>query len=380
MKRSKTTLLCVGIAAVLLAGAGVPDAVADYQCYSQWVDETQTYTCTRTRQVYRCRTANVCTTVTEQSCSWNPYLYVYECTDVERQVCEPERRCRWETETYTDTCTRTISVYRCTSTRSHTHSTYCTIPSGVPGYSSGTVTGSSDYTDSDHDASVACSNRQAAANRWLSNNPVCSCSNCQVAGLSGGGTRMSRGACTALNASANQWLRDNPVCSCSGCASAGLSGAGDRMSTSACRSLNSRAYNINNPVCSCSNCEVAGLSGGGTRMSRGACTALNASANQWLQDNPVCSCSGCASAGLSGAGDRMSTSACRSLNSRAYNINNPVCSCSNCEVAGLSGGGTRMSRGPARRSTRRPTSGCGTIPCARAAAARQPDCRAPATG
>ena len=122
MGRAKI-VLCAAIAAVLLVGILVP-AVAETGSYSctrtetyrclhtetYACTETESYWCSKTRHVYRCHTAQVCTTRTERVCSWNPYLYTNVCRDVEQRVCQPERRCRWETETYRDRCTREVDA------------------------------------------------------------------------------------------------------------------------------------------------------------------------------------------------------------------------------------------------------------------------------
>ena len=177
----------------------------------------------------------------------------------------------------------------------------------------------------------ACTELNGRAAQWLRDNPVCSCANCATAEVAGAGTRISTSACTALNAKADAWITANPECACTGCQAAKLEGNGDRMSTTACTDLNTRAYNINNPECVCADCATAGLEGAGTRMSKAKCTALNASAAQWLVDNPICTCSECGTAELEGNGDRMSTEDCTALNTKANRKNNPVCSCPGCE-------------------------------------------------
>ncbi len=164
MRRAKI-VLCAAVAAVLLVGILVP-AVADkqtepfsckktetYACVhtvTYACKETETYWCSKTRRVYRCHTAQVCTTKTERVCSWNPYLRTNVCRDVKKRVCQPERRCQWETETYRGRCTREVDATctrevtgtctreytgTCTRPKSHTHR--CT---GEAGYITDTRT------------------------------------------------------------------------------------------------------------------------------------------------------------------------------------------------------------------------------------------------
>lgn len=272
MRRAKI-VLCVAIAAVLLVGILVP-ATADkqtepygcketetyrclqtetyackktegypcrktetYRCLQTETyacKETESYWCSKTRRVYRCHTAEVCTTKTERVCSWNPYLRTNICREVERRVCQPDRRCQWETETYRDRCTREVDATctrevtgtctrqvnatctrqvdgtcerevigtcerevdaTCTRIDPHTHSIQCTMPAGASegGYTSGTMTGVSDYTSTHHDPQIQCSEKKARVNRRLSANPVCSVN----------GTRMSASDCEELKCGAS---------------------------------------------------------------------------------------------------------------------------------------------------------------------------------
>ena len=191
MRRTKI-VLCAAIAAVLLVGIIIP-AAADKQTDTYSCTKTTRYPCTKTvstwcsesRRVYRCHTANVCSTKTEEVCTWNPYLYVYECENVEKRVCQPVRRCKWETETSRVRCTKRVDStcitevpWTCTKIDPHTHSIYCTMPAGASdgGYTSGTITGSSsDYTNTHHDPQHQCSEKKAKANRWLRDNPEYRC-------------------------------------------------------------------------------------------------------------------------------------------------------------------------------------------------------------
>ena len=384
MKRS--TILLFALSAVLLFG--IAPAAADKECSYSYVYEDEEYSCTKYRTVRRCSTESYscektrrvrrCTTTPYNvtHCRWVDETYTGTCY---RQVCRNER------ESYTDTCTRSVRVRRCTGSVSHTHSVYCTMPSGASayGYHSGNVSGVSDYTSTYHDPNAECQAKRgraeaamradpmetcsfgytdasgshtvnlgtmkrsacsSAESSWLSDNPACSCSYCDDAGLSGDGNRMSTSACGSLNSGASQWVAANPECTCSLCGEANLDGDGERMSTSACQAKNDEAYNATHPVCSCSHCDEAeGFSGNGTRMRTAACDSLRAGASQWLAANPECSCSLCSEANLDGDGERMSTSACQAKNDEAYNATHPVCSCSHCDEAeGFSGNGTRM--------------------------------------
>ena len=409
MKRSKTALLCAGIAAVLLAATAVT-ATADRQTESYSCPQTEQYSCLLT-ETYSC-TRNEpypCTQTEEYSCLLTE---TYSCTETEYYSCtqqrlvercvtrsvpytctQTRRRCEdipsstgpdvtycwdeeyettcyrdeedcWdEWETYrtrcsrevdatcerevTGTCTRQVAATctrevdatcereytgtcerqvdrTCTRTDPHTHSIYCTMPDGASegGYTSGTMTGNSNHTSTHHDPQYQCSEKQARA---------------------------------------NQWLRDNPVCTCSGCASAGLSGAGDRMSASACSELNARAERINNPDpddttwvecphpghntisfetqeecddyrarnepivrCVCPDCDEAGSPQNGMLLTTSACDTAKADAAQWLIDNQECACPNCEEARVRDGGTRMSTTACIELNQRANRILNMV--------------------------------------------------------
>ena len=177
------------------------------------------YTCTKTKKVWECELVpdpgggetEICGYVTkeyETTC----YRDETDCWDeweTYQTTCTRYRDDCWdEWETYTTTCTRNredcwmdTETYQttCTRNKSHTHSIYCTMPAGASegGYTSGTMTGVSDYTSTHHDPQYQCSEKKAQATKWLNANPVCSVD----------GKRMSTSDCDKLKCadSASSW-------------------------------------------------------------------------------------------------------------------------------------------------------------------------------